>query len=62
MPIACCAMSDWMGEGLIRGAGGWSAVKALRKSDARMKGDKCILGDGDFVETVKDARDSLEPK
>jgi putative transposase len=55
-------MSDWMGEGLIRGAGGWSAVKALRKSDARMKGDKCILGDGDFVETVKDARDSLEPK
>jgi hypothetical protein len=43
---------DLMGGGLIRSAGGWSAVKALRKSDTRMKGDERILGDGDFVETV----------
>ena len=52
-----------MGGGLIRSAGGWSAVKALRKSDARMKGDERILGDGDFVETVlREARESLERK
>jgi REP element-mobilizing transposase RayT len=44
--------TDLTGGGLIRSAGGWSVVKALRKSDARMKGDERILGDGDFVETV----------
>ena len=55
--------SDLVGGGLIRSAGGWSVVKALRKSAARMKGDERILGDGDFVETVlKEARESLERK
>jgi hypothetical protein len=54
---------DLMGGGLIRSAGGWSAVKALRKSDTRMKGDERILGDGDFVETVlSEARENLERK
>jgi REP-associated tyrosine transposase len=54
---------DLMGGGLIRSAGGWSAVKALRKNDARMKGDERILGDGDFVETVlSEARENLERK
>jgi putative transposase len=52
---------DLIGGGLIRSAGGWSVVKALRKSDARMKGDERILGDGDFVETVlSKARENLE--
>jgi REP-associated tyrosine transposase len=52
---------DLTGGGLIRSAGGWSVVKALRKSDARMKGDERILGDGDFVETVlSKARENLE--
>ncbi|MGA7144318.1 MAG: transposase [Desulfobacterales bacterium] len=52
---------DLIGGGLIRRAGGWSVVKALRKSDARMKGDERILGDGDFVETVlSKARENLE--
>jgi hypothetical protein len=37
------------GGGLVRSAGDWSAVKALRKSDTRMKGDERILGDGDFL-------------
>jgi putative transposase len=54
---------DLVGGGLIRSAGGWSVVKALQKSAARMKGDERILGDGDFVETVlKEARESLERK
>ena len=54
---------DLVGGGLIRSAGGWSAVKALRKSAARIKGDERILGDGDFVEKVlNEARESLERK
>ena len=52
-----------MGGGLIRSAGGWSAVSALRKSAARMKGDEHILGDGDFVEKVLgETEESLERK
>jgi putative transposase len=40
------------GGGLIRSAGGWEAVKALRRAKAFQKGDERILGDGEFVETV----------
>ena len=54
---------DLVGGGLIRSAGGWSVLKAVRKSGARMKGDERILGDGDFVEKVLDeAGESLERK
>ena len=54
---------DLMGGGLIRSAGGWSAVKTLRQSAQRIKSDERILGDGDFVETVlKKAREGLERK
>ncbi len=37
------------GGGLIRSTGGWDAVKKLRKSGIRLKGDERILGDTDFV-------------
>jgi len=40
------------GGGLIRSMGGWSAVKAMRKTNSLMKGDERILGDSDFVEKV----------
>jgi REP element-mobilizing transposase RayT len=54
---------DLVGGGLIRSAGGWSEVKALRKSAARMKGDERILGDENFVEKVlNEAQESLERK
>ena len=43
---------DLVGGGLIRSLGGWSAVKALRKTGVRVKADQRILGSGDFVETV----------
>ena len=43
---------ELVGGGLIRSLGGWSAVKALRKAGAYMKGDERILGDGDFVENM----------
>ncbi len=54
---------DLVGGGLIRSAGGWSAVKAMRRGFERVKGDERILGEGDFVETVlKEAQEDLERK
>ncbi len=40
------------GGGLVRSAGGWQAVKALRRSRLHVLGDERILGSGDFVESV----------
>jgi chromosomal replication initiation ATPase DnaA len=39
-------------DGLVRSAGGWSALKALRRIGAYRKGDERILGDSDFVKKV----------
>ena len=48
---------------MIRSAGGWGAVKAMRRGKERIKGDERILGDGDFVESVlKAAQENLERK
>jgi hypothetical protein len=46
---------DLVGGGLIRSAGGWSVVKAMRRAQLRMKGDERILGDGEFAQSVLDA-------
>ena len=46
---------DLIGGGLIRSAGGWTAVKGLRRENARLKGDERILGDNDFVNAVLEA-------
>ncbi len=43
---------DLIGGGLIRSAGGWLAVKALKKAKIFQKSDERILGDGGFVEKV----------
>jgi len=49
------------GGGLVRSAGGWSAVRSLRKAGLFQKSDERILGDGDFVETVlSDAQEALD--
>ena len=49
------------GGGLVRSAGGWSAVNALRQAGFRQKADERILGDGDFVTTVlQQAGEQLE--
>jgi len=37
---------------LIRSAGGWAAVKALKKEKVHVKSDERVLGDGDFVEKI----------
>jgi len=55
--------SDLTGGGLIRSAGGWTALKQLRRDKNYQKGDERILGDGDFVETILNtAQESLEKK
>ncbi len=43
---------DLTGGGLVRSSGGWTAVKALRSANTKVKGDERILGDGDFVEEM----------
>ena len=43
---------ELVGGGLIRSLGGWSAVKALRRSGDRELSDERILGSGEFVERV----------
>jgi putative transposase len=40
------------GGGLVRSAGGWSAVKMMRKAGLFQKADERILGDGDFVQNA----------
>jgi len=43
---------ELVGGGLIRSLGGWSAVKALRRSGERELSDQRILGSGEFVEQI----------
>ena len=45
---------DLTGGGLIRTAGGWTALKAFRRQKIHINGDERILGDSDFVESVLD--------
>ena len=43
---------ELVGGGLIRSAGGWTAVKTMQKAGLFQKNDERILGDGEFVEKV----------
>jgi putative transposase len=61
--IADGKRDDLVGGGLIRSAGGWTAIKALRKANAFQKGDERILGDGEFVDRViSEAKEVYERK
>ena len=54
---------ELVGGGLIRSAGGWAAVKAMRRAQDRMKGDERILGDGEFTQSVLDeAKERLKER
>ena len=50
--IAVGRCPELVGGGLIRSMGGWSAVKALRRSGDRELSDARILGSGEFVEQI----------
>ena len=55
--------TDLTGGGLVRSAGGWAAVKALRAAKVYEKGDERILGNSDFVESVlKSAEERMKKK
>lgn len=43
---------DLTGGGLIRSAGGWVAVQALKREKVHVKSDERILGDGNFVAKI----------
>ena len=45
------------GGGLIRSAGGWQALKELRREGVHFKSDERLLGDSDFVDSVLKAAD-----
>jgi hypothetical protein len=54
---------ELVGGGLIRSAGGWSAMRAQRASGIRIMGDERILGNGGFVQAVLDhAREQYEKR
>jgi REP element-mobilizing transposase RayT len=48
---------ELVGGGLIRSVGGWSAVQAMGRGAARLKGDERILGDSEFVLAALEAAD-----
>jgi len=61
--IAQGKRSDLTGGGLLRSAGGWAGVKALKSVNASLKSDERILGDADFVEKVlASANEAMERK
>lgn len=52
---------DLTGGGLLRSAGGWEGVKALRKDRVYQKNDERILGDGNFVgQVLASAEEAME--
>ena len=54
---------DLRGGGLLRSAGGWEGVKALREEKIYQKNDERILGDGDFVNRVlASAEEAMEKR
>jgi len=44
--------ADLVGGGLVRSAGGWAAVKELRRGRERFASDERVLGDTNFVERL----------
>ena len=54
---------DLTGGGLVRSAGGWEGVKALREEKVYQKNDDRILGNGDFVSRVlASAQEAMEKR
>ena len=51
---------DLIGGGLVRSAGGWDALRAMRKAGVFLKSDERILGSSQFVESVlSDAQEAM---
>ena len=50
---------ELVGGGLVRSAGGWFEVLALRRSGDRQASDQRILGDGEFVQDLLGEMDEM---
>ncbi len=53
---------DLTGGGLLRTAGGWKGLKALKKRGESTLGDERMLGDGHFVEEILKQKDTSQLK
>lgn len=54
---------ELVGGGLIRSAGGWTELAAMRRLGLRQQSDERILGDSDFVDTVlKEVQEAFDRK
>jgi putative transposase len=61
--IALGRQPTLVGGGLVRSAGGWSAVRSLHKAGIFQKSDERILGDGDFVDSVlSEAQEAMQDR
>ena len=61
--IAFGRQPELMGGGLVRSAGGRSAVRSMRNAGAFLKSDERILGDGDFFDSVlSDAQEAMKDR
>jgi len=61
--IALGRRQDLSGGGLLRSAGGWEGVKALREEKVYQRNDQRILGDGEFVGRVlASAQEAMESR
>jgi REP element-mobilizing transposase RayT len=61
--IAQGRRQDLSGGGLLRSAGGWEGVKALREEKVYQRNDERILGDGDFVgHVLASAEEAMEKR
>jgi hypothetical protein len=58
--VACGRRPELVGGGLIRSAGGWKAVIALRRGREGYASDERILGDSEFVETIREEVEKAE--
>ncbi len=55
--------TDHIGGGLIRGCGGWQAVKTMLRLRMHAKGDERILEESDFVlQVLKEHNEQLEKR
>ncbi|MCU0586701.1 MAG: transposase [Syntrophobacteraceae bacterium] len=54
------AQPHLVGGGLVRSAGGWSEVRALRRLGSNEAADERILGSGPFVTQILDEADSFK--
>lgn len=54
---------DFLGGGLVRSAGGWSKLSAMKRKKEYWRGDERILGDDSFVSRIiKEAGERVEQK